>query len=328
VLSRLKENPDTRHIPVHFISAIEQELDARRKGAVGYATKPVNMDQLDALFSHMETIISDRARRLLLIEDDAAQRAAVCALLEGPDIEIQSAADGAAALDRLQAPPPDCIVLDLGLPDMSGTELLKSIRRMPHLLHVPMIVYTGRELDRDMRRMIDKHSESIIIKGAGSPERLLAETSMFLHRRVDAVSSKPHELSSQSQNDTALLDGKRILLVDDDMRNVYALGSVLEENGVNLHVAKNGREALDHLGRDGAVDLVLMDIMMPVMDGYEAMRQIRRQDNFKNLPIIALTAKAMKGDRARCIQAGANDYLAKPFEVNKLLSLLRVWLHK
>ena len=328
VLANLKENLLTRHIPVHIISGLEKRTEAIRGGAVGYLQKPVNMDQLDGAFARIQDVISRAQKNLLVVEDHPGSREGLVALLEGEGVRIATAANGEQALSELHKGPFDCVVLDLGLPGMSGLELLEQMRLEEAEVHVPVIVFTGKELTAEERMTIDKYAERVVVKGVKSPERLIDETCLFLHQVEKDLPEDKRRVIRMLHDKEAIFDGKTVLLVDDDMRNVFALTSVLEERGLKLLVAADGQECLDVLDQSPDVALVLTDIMMPVMDGFEAMRRIRAQPRFKNLPIIALTAKAMKGDRLRCIEAGANDYLAKPVDSDKLLSMLRVWLYQ
>ncbi len=327
VMSRLKENALTRHIPVHFISASDMNLDALRMGAVGYFTKPVSMEQLDKAYGAIEQVISRKAKNLLLVEDNEAQRKAIAELIGNGDIHITSVSTGQEAYDQLLSGKFDCMILDLGLPDMSGMELLEKIRTDESIMRVPIIVYTGRDLTKEEKMVLDEYAEKVIIKGAKSPEKLLDETTLFLHRVEADLPEHQRQMLRMIHDKESILKDKEVLLADDDMRNVFAISNTLEEKGMKVLVAKNGKEALECLETKPDVDLVLMDIMMPEMDGYEAIREIRKKDNLKNIPIIALTAKAMKGDRSKCIEAGANDYLAKPVDTEKLFSMLRVWLY-
>ena len=327
VMERLKDNSDLRHIPVHFMSANDSTLDAMRMGAIGYLTKPVDMNKVDKAFGKIEDIISKPVSRLLVVEDDEVQRESIEALIGNEDVSITAVGTGKEALQELEGCNYDCMVLDLGLEDMSGFELLESIRTSETAARVPIIIYTGRELTRDEEKELNRYAESIIIKGVKSPERLLDETALFLHRVEANLPEEQRGMLKMIHDKEAVLNGKTMLLVDDDMRNVFALSSVLEEKGMEVLIAKNGLECLDKLKEESNIDGILMDIMMPKMDGYEAMREIRKQPEFAKLPIIALTAKAMKGDRSKCIEAGASDYLAKPVNTDKLLSMLRVWLY-
>lgn len=328
VLERLKENPSLRHIPVHIMSAYDEDIEAYRKGAIGYLTKPVNPDQLESAFDRIGHYLNSQMRELLLVEDDKNLRKSIKSVIGEKDIRITDADSGKAALEALRSRNFDCMVLDLGLPDMSGFELLRIIKNDKEIKAPPVIVYTGRELTREEDRELHQYTDSIIIKGVKSEERLLDETALFLHRVVSEMPPQQQEIISFLHDRDTIFRNKKILIVDDDMRNVIALTRVLEEKEIIVRAAENGQMAIDMLNREPDIHLVLMDIMMPVMDGYETIRRIREIPQFRSLPIIALTAKAMKEDRNRCISAGASDYISKPVNVDKLLSLIRVWLHK
>ena len=328
VMERLKVNPQTRHIPVHFISALDKNQDAMRMGAIGFTTKPVSLEMLNQAFTKIEETISKSVKRLLVVDDEEIMRKSIVGLVDGKDVQTVAVETGEEAINKLKAEDFDCVVLDLGLKDMSGFEVLEMIRSDKRLSKIPIIVYTGKELNRTEELMLKKFSDSIIIKGARSPERLLAETTLFLHRVEANMPKEKQELLNVSGDKDAVFKEKKILVVDDDMRNVFAISAVLEEKGLTIIAAKNGKEGIEKLFKDPELDLVLMDIMMPEMDGYEAMREIRKDKRFARLPIIALTAKAMKDDRQKCIDAGANDYLTKPFNPEKLISMLRVWLYR
>lgn len=327
VLDRLKSNSDTRHIPVHFISASDRPLNALKMGAIGYLTKPVSMEEMERVYSRIENTLSRTVKNLLIVEDDPTQAKAVHSLLEGADVHIVMVSTGEKASELLHSQTFDCMILDIGLPDMSGMDLLKAIRNEEHLKNMPVIIYTGKDMTRDEQAIIQEYADTIILKDVRSPEKLLDETSLFLHRMEADLPSEKKMILNRIHDRESIFRDKTILLVDDDMRNVYAIKSILEEKGMTVIVGKNGQEGIDRLATYPDIDLVLMDIMMPVMDGYEAMKKIRAQKAHDRLPIIALTAKAMKGDRSLCIEAGANDYLAKPFDTDKLLSMLRVWLY-
>ena len=328
VLTRLKDAPATRHIPVHLISASDQSRNAMKMGAIGYLTKPVSMEDINRVFGKIEQMITRKVKKLLLVEDNEKQRETIVQLLEGHDIEITSVCTGAAAYQHLQTGRYQCMILDIMLPDMPGAELLDKVRGDESLSELPIIIYTGKVLSDEEKALLDSHSEKIILKDVHSPEKLLDETTLFLHRVEADLPDEKKKLLKLVHDKESSLAGKSLLLVDDDMRNVFALTHILEDKGIKVLVAKNGREALSRLAEREDVDLVLMDIMMPVMDGYEAIQEIRKQAKYQKLPIIALTAKAMKGDRAKCIEVGASDYLAKPVDSSKLLSMLRVWLYK
>ncbi|MEI6126288.1 MAG: response regulator, partial [Pseudomonadota bacterium] len=327
VLRRLKENPDTRHIPVHFISAADSTLDAMKMGAIGFFTKPVSMAMIDEAFEKIKGLISRQVKSLLIIEDDETQRMGIREMITSGDVHISEAASGGEALRLLRERPFDCIVLDLGLPDMAGIDLLARIKEDERLRTLPVIIYTGRELTTQERSIVNQYAEKIIIKGVHSADKLLDETALFLHRVEKDLPEEMRRIIRMTHDKEAAFIGKKILIVDDDMRNVYALSSVIEEKGMDVVIAKNGRECLAQLNDHKDVDLILMDIMMPEMDGYETTRAIRAKEGVKKLPIIALTAKAMRGDRDKCVAAGASDYLAKPVDIEKLLSMLRVWMY-
>ncbi|MCK9616842.1 MAG: response regulator [Lentimicrobiaceae bacterium] len=327
VMDTLKSSSETRHIPVYFISASDKNVKALKMGAIGYLTKPVSLDQLNKAFEKIEKYISNTTKKLLIIDDEAIIRKSIIELIGSEGVETTAVENGNEAFEILKKETFDCIILDLGLKDMSGFDLLEQIRKQDEMAEIPVIVYTGKELTHEDEEKLQKYADSIIIKGARSPERLLAETSLFLHRMEASMPEKKRQLLKLVHDKDAVFKGKKILIVDDDMRNVFALTSVLEAKEIRIMVGKNGKEGIEKLNANPDVDLVLMDIMMPEMDGYEAMRTIRKDSKFLKLPIIALTAKAMKDDREKCIAAGANDYMTKPFDTEKLLSLLRVWLY-
>jgi len=328
VMERLKENPKLRHIPVHFMSADDKSLDAMKMGAIGFLSKPVSMEKVEGAFAKMESIIAKPVSRLLVVEDDRTQRDSIVQLIGGRDVDTTAVGNGQEALKLLEQEIFDCMVLDLGLEDMSGFDLLEQIRRSDKASRVPVIIYTGRDLTKEEERKLKAYAESIIIKGVKSPERLLDESALFLHRVEADLPVEQKNMLKIVHDRESILSGKRILLVDDDMRNVFALTSVLEDSNMEVEVAKNGLECLEKLNEEGAsIDCILMDIMMPEMDGYEAMKRIRKERKYAKLPIIALTAKAMLGDRDKCIEAGASDYLAKPVNTDKLLSMMKVWLY-
>jgi signal transduction histidine kinase/DNA-binding response OmpR family regulator/CHASE3 domain sensor protein len=328
VLDRLKRDPDTRHIPVHVCSAADYTETALSMGAAAYLLKPVEREQLVDAFRDLEVRSSRRLRRVLVVEDDPALRTSVANLLGRNDVEINTAATVADALTLLSQYTFDCIVTDLSLPDQSGYELLETMARDEPYSIPPVIVYTGRSLDAKEEQRLRKYSKSIIIKGARSPERLLDEVTLFLHQVEAELPAAQQRLLKEARHREAVFEGRTILIVEDDVRNVFALSSVLEPKGAKVIIARNGLEALSALERGPHIDLVLMDVMMPEMDGLEATRRIRQKPEWQRLPIIALTAKAMRDDHERCLAAGANDYLAKPLDIEMLLSLLRVWMPK
>jgi CheY-like chemotaxis protein len=328
ILGKLKENLNTRHIPVHIISGHEKSQESLRMGAVGFLRKPVSLDQLNGVFGRVHSLNAKQVKRLLVIEDNDVQSNSLKELLADEHLEVLTASSAQAALKIIGQGGVDCIVLDLGLPDMSGIELLKELRLSDVEPYIPVIVFSGKELTPEERVMLDKYAERVMVKDVRSTERLLDETALFLHRVERDLPEAKRRVVRMLHDKEAVFDGRKVLVVDDDMRNVFALTSALEEKGLELRVASNGQECLDALEKEPDVDLVLMDIMMPVMDGYEAMRRIRAQKQFAKLPIITLTAKAMKGDRATCIEAGASDYLSKPVDIAKLQSMLQVWLYQ
>jgi CheY-like chemotaxis protein/signal transduction histidine kinase/CHASE3 domain sensor protein len=328
VLENLKASSETRHIPVHIMSVSENSHEAMKRGSIGFLTKPVSDSSIDEALNKIESVISKSVRKLLLVEDDANQRTSIMALISSNDVEITAVGKGSEALDELRENSFDAMILDLGLEDMNGFELLGMISRDENMRAVPIIIYTGKDLSDEEEAELRKYAESIIVKGVRSPERLLDETTLFLHRVEKDLPPDKQKMLRMARDKDEVFKDKTILVVDDDMRNVFALSSVLEYAGLNVIVGRNGREGISKLEDNPHTNLVLMDIMMPEMDGYEAMREIRKRGKFSKLPIIALTAKAMKGDRAKCIEAGANDYLSKPIDTDKLLSLLRVWLYQ
>ena len=333
VLDQLKRNPRTRHIPVHVASVADYKREALELGAVGYALKPARREELVEALQRIEDKLSQSLRRVLIVEDDPRQRESLRQLLGNGDVQITAVESAGEALKELGAATFDCVVLDFNLPDLSGYDLLERMARQEEVSFPPVIVYTGRSLSRDEEQRLGRYSKSIIIKDARSPERLLDEVTLFLHQVESNLPPAHQQMLKTARNRDSSLEGRRILVVEDDVRNIFALTSVFEPNGATVEIARNGREALDVLTRStspgaAGVDMVLMDIMMPEMDGFTAMREIRKRPEWKKLPIIALTAKAMRDDQEKCLAAGANDYIAKPLDVEKLLSLVRVWMPK
>ncbi len=328
VLDTLKHDAATRHIPVHVMSGSDHAQAALEMGATGYEIKPVAHEQLARALQRIESKITQSLRRVLVVEDDHTHRDSTCRLLAGPGVEIVGVGAAKEALEQLTERTFDCMVLDLSLPDRTGFELLEEMASKEQFAFPPVIVYTGRSLSRDEEQQLRKFSQSIIIKGARSPERLLDAVTLFLHQVEADLPPERQRMLREARNRDAVFEGRRILIVEDDVRNVFALKSVLEPRGAKTEIARNGKEALAHLRDKPGVDLVLMDIMMPEMDGLTAMREIRKQAQYAKLPIIALTAKAMSDDRESCLAAGASDYIAKPLDVDKLLSLARVWMPK
>jgi CheY-like chemotaxis protein len=328
VLERLKRDPATRHIPVHMVSVEDHTQPALELGAIGYTLKPTAREQLERAVASLREGVADRVRKILIVEDDEPLRASIAVLLRADDVEIEVAGTAEAALEKLAATTFDIIVMDLALPDASGFELLERVSAGQKYAGPPIIVYTGRALSAEDEQRLRRYSQSIIIKGARSPERLLDEVTLFLHRVEAGLAPDQQKLLRQARQRDAAFEGRTILLAEDDVRNIYALSSVLEPLGAKLEIARNGREALERLNGSRRVDLVLMDIMMPEMDGLTAIREIRKLPAGDRLPIIAITAKAMPEDRRACLEAGANDYVSKPIDVDRLLSLCRVWLPK
>jgi CheY-like chemotaxis protein len=327
VLEQLKRDPATRHVPVHTASALERGQTAMELGAVGHLLKPATQASLQQAIAAIEQRLQQPLRRLLIVEDDATLRESLQKLLADGALEITAVGTVAEALQALRATTFDCMVTDLALPDGSGYDLLDRMAAMDDRAFPPVIVYTGRTLTRDEEQRLRRYSKSIIVKGARSPERLLDEVTLFLHSVESALPPPQQQMLRRALQRDSVLDGRRVLLAEDDARNIFALSSVLEPLGVRMEIARNGREALERLEAQD-IDLVLMDIMMPEMDGLEALRRIRAQPRWAELPIIALTAKAMPEDRERCLEAGANDYIAKPIDVERLVSLCRVWCPK
>ena len=330
VLDRLKRDEATRHIPIHVISASDHAQTALSLGAIGYLVKPVKRDDLADVLKTLESKLTSTVRRVLIVEDDLVQREAVGKLLSSGDVETVGVGTAAECLEQLSQQTFDCMVLDLSLPDASGFSLLETLSQGEHAFP-PVIVYTGHDLSAADEQRLRRYSSSIIIKGAKSPERLLDEVSLFLHRVVSELPPEQQKMIQKARNRDAVLEGRRVLIVEDDIRNVYSLTNVLEPRGALVEIARNGQEAIEALARSAedparAIDLVLMDVMMPVMDGLTATRAIREDAQWSKLPILMLTAKAMPDDQERCIAAGANDYMAKPIDVDKLLSLVRVWM--
>lgn len=320
VMRRLRGDPRTCHLPVHFISCLDEIQRARDLGALGLVTKPVSPEQLEQVFDTIEQAWAGALKRVLVVEDDESQLSSLAALLAGRDVEVVRTRSGREALDMLARGHFDCMVLDLGLQDMSGYDVLEALQAAPGLRHLPVVVHSGQDLTREQLRILNRYARSVIIKGTRSPERLLSEVQLFLH--------SVEEGGGSLQQEAFALAGSKVLVVDDDMRNLFSLASLLGERGVQVVEAENGLEALEKLASEDHIDAVLMDIMMPQMDGYQAMRRIRADERLKDLPIIAMTAKAMPGDHQNCLEAGASDYLAKPVDTAQLLSLLRVWIRR
>ena len=328
VLSQLKQNPLTRHIPVQIVSLDEDRQHGLARGAFAFVNKPTTREGIEAALSRIKEFAEPRRKRLLVVEDNQAEQMSIRELLGYDDIEIVNADTGKEALNLLREEQCDCVVLDLRLPDMSGFEVLERMRADSSLADVPVVVFTGRELTVDEDAQLHTMARSIVVKGVESPERLLNETALFLHRVItDLPAEKQRMLERLNSSDEDLV-GRTALLVDDDPRNIFALSSALERRGMKVLTATTGAEAIEIIETTSSLAIVLMDIMMPEMDGYQTIEKIRHKGTYRRLPIIALTAKAMKGDREKCLRAGASDYLAKPVNTEQLLSALRMWLHR
>jgi CheY-like chemotaxis protein/anti-sigma regulatory factor (Ser/Thr protein kinase) len=328
VLELLKRDPSTRDAPIHVVSVHDYQQVAREMGAVGYMLKPIKREQLVSAFRLLEERCSREMKAVLIVEDEGVQRGALSKLLASDDVNIVAVARAEEALQRIRGATFDCVVLDLMLPDVSGFDLLDRMSKDETCSLPPVIVYTARSLTVDEEQKLRRLSKSIIVKGARSPERLLEEVALFLHQVESKLPLEKQRMLRVARDRETILDGRRILLVEDDVRNIFSLTAVLEREGAVVDIARNGKEALARLDQEPSIDVVLMDIMMPEMDGFEATREIRKRNGSTSLPIIALTAKAMADDRQQCLAAGANDYIAKPIDVEKLLSLVRVWMPK
>jgi len=328
VLDRLKHDRITRHIPVHIISAEEETSRGLRLGAFAQMQKPVSKESLDEAFAKIQGFLERPNKSLLVVEDNEQQRSAIVELIGDDDVEITAVGTGEEALEILRERRFDCMVLDLGLPDMSGFEFINRMKGELGVADVPVVVYTGRELSRKEENELKRIADAIIVKDVRSPDRLLDETALFLHRVEENLPEQKRKMLEQLHESDPVLAGKKALIVDDDMRNIYALTSLLERHKMKVLYAESGAEGIEILQGTPDIDVVLMDVMMPEMDGYEAMRRIRSIDEYKTLPMIALTAKAMKGDREKCMEAGASDYITKPIDAQQLVSLLRVWLYR
>jgi CheY-like chemotaxis protein len=328
VLARLKQDSATRHIPVQIVTIEEERQHGMERGAYSFLPKPTTTEGIEHALDRIKHFAQPRVRRLLVIEDNDVERMSIEALIEHEDVEIVSVGSGAEALGRLRDEEFDCAVLDLSLPDMSGFEVLEAVQKDPKLRDIPIVLFTGRDLSADEEARLNKMAKSIVIKGAQSPERLLDETALFLHRVVANLPPEQRRMLDSLYTSNEALSAKKVLVVDDDIRNIFAVSSILERQGMEVLTATNGQEAIQRLEAEPDTSLILMDIMMPDMDGYQTMREIRKKGAFRSLPIVALTAKAMKGDREKCLEAGASDYIAKPVHTDQLLATLRQWLHR
>jgi CheY-like chemotaxis protein len=326
VLDRLKIDLATRHIPVHIISVEQDPEPTRSQGALGFVTKSDKSDSLESAFDQLKQFVDRPVKNLLLVEDDEIQTMSIRELIGNGDVKTTVVSTGKDALAAIQSQKYDCMVLDLGLPDMSGADLLEQIKKSGDWRALPIIIYTARELLQEEASRLNSLAESILIKDVRSPERLLDETALALHRNVSRLPEKQRKMLENLHQ--GMLEGKKVLLVDDDIRNIFAMTSVLERFKMQVVSAENGKDAIQILTDQPDIEIVLMDIMLPMMDGYTTIRAIRDIARFKDLPIVAVTAKAMKGDREKCIAAGASDYLCKPVEAEQLRSTLRLWLHR
>ncbi len=328
VLNGLKIDPLTRHIPVQIISVEEEQQHGLAHGAFSYLVKPATTEGIRQCFDRLRNFVVPRTKQLLVVEDNEAERTSIVSLLEHKDIAITTASTGAEAMQALLDRPFDCCVLDLHLPDMNGLDLLQRLQSESTLREVPIVVFTGKSLAPDEEEQLRRVAKSIVLKDVRSPERLVDETALFLHRVIRDLPETQQNLITRLHASNDILRGRRVLVVDDDARNIFALTTVLENQEMEVRSATNGRQAISILEEEPELSVVLMDIMMPEMDGYQTMREIRRNPRFRSLPILALTARAMKGDREKCLEAGASDYIAKPVNTDQLLSMLRIWLYR
>jgi len=328
VLNNLKLSPATRHIPVQIISVEEERSHALARGAFSYAVKPTTTEGLDECFDRIKKFVEPHVKRLLIVEDNAIERQGIVELLAHDDIEIVTAESGAEAIQQLLDRPFDCCVLDLRLPDMTGFELMEKLQAEPSLREVPIVVFTGKDLSHEEEQRLRSVAKSVLLKDVQSPERLFDETALFLHRVVSTLPEAKQQMLDRLHTSNEVLRGRKVLVVDDDARNIFALTTLLENHEMEVVSATNGRQAIEMIKDRNDISVVLMDIMMPDMDGYQTMHEIRKDSRFEMLPILALTAKAMQGDRDKCLAAGASDYVAKPVNTHELLSLLRVWLYR
>ncbi len=328
VLDRLKHDPKTRHVPIHIISVDAERERSLRMGAVSYVQKPATKESLDAALNQTIDFINRPLKNLLIIEDDSVQRQSLVDLIGNGDVHSVAVGTAEEALEALDNSTFDCIVLDLGLPDLNGVQLIRAIHAKLGLSAPPIIVYTGKDMTRAEETELRLISDSIVIKNVRSPERLLDETALFLHRVQAKLPEPKQRMIENVQKSDSLLRNRKVLIVDDDVRNIFAITSALEAMEMEVKYAESGQEGIDLLQKNPDIEVVLMDVMMPEMDGFETIRRIRRIDRFKKLPIISVTAKAMKDDREKCLQAGASDYITKPVDLDQLRSLLRVWLYR
>lgn len=326
LLDLLKHDPRTRHVPIHVISVDDQKKRGLKAGAFGFLEKPVDREALLTALNRTKDFIDRPVKKLILVEDDVNQRMSISELMKGEEVDVTAVATAEEALETIQARKFDCAVVDLGLPDLSGAELIERIRKTKGGEDLPIVIYTGQDLSRAEERRLEQVAATVILKGEGSSERLLNDTALFLHRSISSV-PEDDQIILEPKGETAL-EGRKVLIIDDDMRNIFSLTSALEQFGLSVVFAENGLEGIERLKATPDVDIALVDIMMPEMDGYETMREIRMDPRYRNLPLIAVTAKAMKGDREKCLEAGATDYVSKPVDIDQLLAVLRVQLSR
>jgi CheY-like chemotaxis protein len=328
VLNDLKLDPATRHIPVQMLSVEEERQHGLSHGAFSYLVKPATTEDLEHAFDRLRSYVEPHKKRLLIVEDNEIERQSIVELLQHDDIDVVAVGTAAAAFEHLDAGYVDCCVVDLRLPDMNGLEMLERIQDDATLRDIPVVVFTGKELSGEEEARLKLVSKSIVLKDVQSPERLFDETALFLHRVVADLPLPKRQLLERLHGSNDVLQKRKVLVVDDDARNIFALTTLLENQDMDVLTATNGLQAIETVQTTPDLSVVLMDIMMPDMDGYDTMRAVRKLSKFRSLPIIALTAKAMKGDREKCIEAGASDYISKPVDTQQLLSLLRVWLYR
>jgi CheY-like chemotaxis protein len=328
VLNNLKLDPATRHIPVQMLSVEEERQHGLSHGAFSYLVKPGTTQDLENAFERIKSYVVPHKKRLLVVEDNDIERQGIVDLLMHDDIEVAAVSTGSEALEVMHQSRVECCVLDLKLPDMTGFELLERIQGDAALRDTPVVVFTGKELTAGEEAKLRAVAKSVVLKDVQSPERLFDETALFLHRVVSELPEPKRKMLERLHGSNEVLRNRKVLVVDDDVRNIFALTSLLENQEMQVVTAMNGRLAIELIETTPGLGVVLMDIMMPEMDGYETMREIRKNPAYRTLPILALTAKAMKGDREKCLQAGASDYIAKPVNTDQLLSLLRVWLYR
>jgi CheY-like chemotaxis protein len=328
VLEQLKFHLKTKNIPVHIISGKEQDIDSLQDGAIGFLHKPVKEKDINRVISDMQEIASADIKNILIVEDDKACQRGIQRFISNKGIQVECVDNGKAAVKKISSGNFDCVILDIGLPDISGFDVLQKISSDSSIIMPPIIVYTGMEISRKQRNKLQKYAATIVLKDSGSSDKQLDEALLFMHSVAKKLNPRKQKTIYNNQDEAELLLNRKVLLVDDDIRNTFALSKRLQEAGLIVYEADNGKSALNKLKELDDIELVIMDIMMPIMDGYEAMRRIRKSKQYKKVPIIALTAKAMKEDREKCIAAGATDYLTKPVDFDKLVAMLKVWLYK